>query len=166
MKKFFLLNIFILSFIVASFATDEKIGKISGLPLPRYAVLKAKEVNMRGGPGIDHPIKITYGCIFAPIKILNEVEAWRLVSDVYGNQGWIHEAMLDGKKYVQISGNNNDSNAEFMIFRLPNKDSKPIARVQNGIVMKLVTCNELWCKVKLNQSYSGWVLKNNLWGIS
>ncbi len=142
---------------------------VTGFKIPRFVVLKAREVNMRSGPGINHHNKITYKCMFAPVEITAEFDTWRLVKDVYGNNGWIHEAMLDGKRYVQIFDTSQDTiqneQKEILMFRLPSDRSRPIARLKIGVIGKLIKCNEEWCKIAVGRTHSGWVWKQKLWGV-
>jgi SH3-like domain-containing protein len=142
------------------FAT-EKVGAITGLPLPRFVMLKSKDVNMRSGPGTNYPLKINYKCYHLPVKVLAEIETWRLVKDSNGNEGWIHEAMLDKNKYVELVADN----LKIKVFRLPDTKSKQIVEVERGVVAKLIKCRDDWCNVSIAKSYKGWVHKNNLWGV-
>ena len=142
------------------FAT-EKVSAITGLPLPRFVMLKSKDVNMRSGPGINYPLKINYKCYHLPVKVLSEIETWRLVKDSNGNEGWIHEAMLDKNKYVELVADN----LKIKVFRLPDTKSKQIVEVERGVVAKLIKCRDDWCNISIAKSYKGWVHKNNLWGI-
>jgi SH3-like domain-containing protein len=54
--------------------------------------------------------------------------------------------------------------SELIIFMHPDENSYPMARAQLGSLAKLKKCQKEWCKVKLD-SYSGWALKVNLWGV-
>lgn len=159
-----LIIFFCLFFLQNLVFANEKVGSITGLPLPRFVMLKSKDVNMRSGPGINYPLKINYKCYHLPVKVLAEIETWRLVKDSNGNEGWIHEAMLDKNKYVElISDNQND--LKIKVFRLPDTKSKQIVQVEKGVVVKLIKCRDDWCNVSVAKSYKGWVHKNNLWGI-
>ncbi len=37
-------------------AAQERVGQVTGLPIPRFVSLAAPEVNVRAGPGGDYPI--------------------------------------------------------------------------------------------------------------
>jgi SH3-like domain-containing protein len=153
---FFIVTLFISS---VSSATDQKIGSITGLPLPRFVVIKSRDVNMRSGPGVTYQSKINYKCIFIPVEVKSEFDNWRLVRDSEGNEGWIHEAMLDGRRYVQILKD------ETLIFRLPDPKSQPIARIEKGAIGKLVNCKNNWCEISFGRSHKGWINKEKLWGV-
>ena len=42
----------------------KKIGKVTGLEIPRFVSLKSNDVNIRVGPSINYPIKLKY--VFIP----------------------------------------------------------------------------------------------------
>jgi SH3-like domain-containing protein len=156
-------KIFLL-FLIPFFAEAEeiKLGPVTGLPLPRLVVLKSKKVNMRSGPGIDSPIKITYKCPHLPVEILGEFDNWRLIRDRAGNNGWIHEAMLTKKPYSQIIFQEKEKDY-LLIYRLPNPKSQVIAKIQEGTLIQVLQCDADWCKVSFGKK--GWLLKKNLWGL-
>lgn len=156
MKIILLILISLYSTVFAS----EKLGSATGLSIPRFVTLKSKDVNMRSGPGINYPMKINYKCYHLPVQIISESENWRLVRDSNGNEGWIHEAMLDKKDYVEIV-----SKVKVPMFRLPNEKSKHIAYIEEGVLAKVVKCNENWCNVVLAKTYKGWIHKSHLWGL-
>ncbi len=152
---------------ITSYSDSSKVGNITGLPIPRFVIIKSKDTNMRSGPGVSYPSKINYKCIFMPVEVQDEFENWRLVRDIDDNEGWIHEAMLDGRRYVQIISSKklNQIDKEVLIFRLPELQSKPIARIAVGAIGKLVQCQNQWCQVSFGHSYKGWIPKNKLWGV-
>ncbi len=157
------INLLLLLFLVVFSTNDifasDKVGSVTGMILPRFVTLKSTDVNMRSGPGVNYPIKINYKCYHLPVKILSEFETWRLVKDSRGNEGWIHEAMIDKKNYVEIT---NDSKVP--IFRLPSDRAKQVAYVEKGMVAKLVKCNDEWCKIAIAKTYKGWINKKYIWG--
>lgn len=142
-----------------SASAEQKVGSVTGLQIPRFVVIKSRDVNMRSGPGVTYQSKINYKCIFIPVEVKSEFDNWRLVKDSEGNEGWIHEAMLDGRRYVQILKD------ETLVFRLPDPKSQPIARIEKGAIGKLVNCKNHWCQISFGRSYKGWVNKDNLWGV-
>ncbi len=114
---------------------------------------------MRVGPSITEQLKFNYKCTLNPVQITAEFDNWRQIKDSEGNEGWIHEAMLDGRKYVKII---NDKGTN--IFRLPNNRSKVIAIAEKGFIAKLIECKGDWCKITLSNRHKGWVYKRELWG--
>lgn len=155
--------VILLILVLESFAfSSEKVGTVTGLPIPRFVMLKSRDVNMRTGPGINYQLKINYKCYHLPMKILSEFETWRLVKDSNGNEGWIHEAMLDKNKSVEIVST---KNVKIAILRLPDPKAKAVVLVEQGTIANLIKCQGDWCNVSLAKSYRGWIHKQNLWGV-
>ncbi|MBS1088198.1 SH3 domain-containing protein [Gluconobacter wancherniae] len=79
-------------------------GTNTGLPLPRYAALRADKVYMRRGPGDRYPIDWVYHRRGLPVEIEREFDVWRLVEDSDGQKGWVHQATLYGSRTFVIPG--------------------------------------------------------------
>ncbi|KXV45364.1 SH3 domain-containing protein [Acetobacter tropicalis] len=79
-------------------------GSVTGLPLPRYASLRADEVNMRAGPGRRFPILWVYHRRGMPMRIEREFDVWRLVEDPTGQKGWVQQATISGGRDFLIPG--------------------------------------------------------------
>lgn len=77
---------------------DPTKGSNTGLPLPRFAALRADDVNMRAGPGQRYPIQWVYHRRGLPVQIEREFDVWRLVEDSDGVKGWVHQATLIGSR--------------------------------------------------------------------
>ncbi|RFD20846.1 hypothetical protein DY926_03610, partial [Komagataeibacter melaceti] len=83
---------------------DNSKGSVTGLPLPRFAALRADEVNLRTGPGQRYPIDWVYHRRGLPVKIEREFDVWRLVEDADGQKGWVQQATLVGTRTFVIPG--------------------------------------------------------------
>lgn len=77
---------------------DPNKGSNTGLPLPRFAALRADEVNLRAGPGQRYPIQWVYHRRGLPVMIEREFDVWRLIEDTDGVKGWVHQATLVGSR--------------------------------------------------------------------
>lgn len=84
-------------------------GTNTGLPIPRYAALRADKVYMRRGPGQRYPIDWVYRRRGLPVKIEREFDVWRLVETSDGTKGWVHQATLSGRRSFLIPGEAADS---------------------------------------------------------
>ena len=122
-----------------------------------FLMLKNKKVNVRYGPSFDYPIKYIYRKIELPLKIIDKKENFRRVIDHKKNSGWIHISQLkSSRSLITIS--------EKILFRKPTKYSKPIAKLDQGRLLKVIKCETKWCNVRTND-YSGWIIRDNeLWG--
>ncbi|MBR0559759.1 hypothetical protein KB213_06790 [Neokomagataea sp. TBRC 2177] len=83
--------------------SDDK-GSNTGLPLPRFAALRADKVYLRRGPGDRYPIDWVYHRRGLPVEIEREFDVWRLIEDSDGVKGWVHQATLFGSRTFVIPG--------------------------------------------------------------
>ncbi len=137
------------------------IGTDSGLHLPRFASLKTDEVNMRAGPGPQYPVLWQYQRRDLPIKIEREFEKWRLVEDMDGIKGWMHEATLTGHRDFVITGT-----ADVDLRAQATETADAVAILKPGVIGRLRACDaaSLWCQVQV-QSYQGFVRRSDIWGV-
>jgi SH3-like domain-containing protein len=130
----------------------------TGLPLPRFASLRASEVNLRRGPGERYPIEWVYRRRGLPIEIIDEFESWRRIRDHDGTIGWIHRSMLRGQRTVLVLGN------MMSLRRDPDAQAPAVARLEPGVVARLETCRTIWCRVETG-GYSGWLRRQDVYGL-
>ena len=151
MNRLFLLLILLI-------ASSNIYGK-SGLPIPRFASIKSNKVFARSGPGHDYPIQWIFTKSGEPIEIFAEFEQWRRIRDKYGDEGWVHQNMLSGKRYVVIIG---DLSRE--MHKKNNIKSKVIAKLSVDLRCILKKSEERWCYLDC-KGIKGWVPKEHLWGV-
>ena len=135
-------------------------NRSSGLPLPRFVSLRADEVNMRTGPGVQYPVEWVYKRQGLPAEIIAEYGTWRKVRDWQGTQGWIHQSMLSGKRNFVVIG------SDRTIRKSADSDSKPSAKVEPGVVGQFIECegSSSWCKVEV-RGLGGWLRRVDVWGV-
>ena len=150
-NKYYLIHL-VLFFLILLFPhkslTNENINFLS---------LKNNEVNLRQGPSLKYPIKLTYNKKYLPVIILDKSETWRKIKDFENNSGWIHVSQLS-KKNSAINIKKNS-----ILFKKPTIYSKPIAKLEAGRLVLIKKCKIKWCKIS-SGNYVGWVFKNTLWG--
>jgi SH3-like domain-containing protein len=134
------------------------IGSETGAPLPRFASLKFNKVNLRRGAGEDYPIAWTFQLYGLPVEIFQEFRDWRHVRDHDGTTGWMHKSQLGSARTALIREEIADLRAE------PDGTTKVVARVEPGVVLRLIECQLDWCRAKV-EGYRGWVSKAGLWGV-
>jgi len=139
----------------AAMAATDRDGK--ELPLPRFASLKAAEVNLRTGPGSNYPIDWVLTKPTMPVEILAEFETWRRVRDVQGTEGWVHQMMLSGKRTAIVTGQPRE------IRRKAEPTAPVVAVVEPGVIASLLECDGGWCRVDV-QGKRGWLPRNAFWG--
>ena len=153
------------------------IGSNTGLPLPRFAALRADEVNMRSGPGTRYPILWLYKRRDLPVRIEREFDVWRLVEDFEGVKGWVHQATLVGtRSFVVIASSNTaagsaevgdpDHGAGALLRDDPRDDAGIVAILRPGVIGRLRACpaGSDWCRVSAH-SYSGWLQRSAIFGL-
>ena len=134
--------------------------KGTGLPLPRYVSLRAGEVNLRTGPGVQYPVDWVYLRQNLPMEIIAEYGTWRKVRDWQGTQGWVHQSMVSRLRTLIITGNTRT------VRRKADAQSKPIAILEAGVIGKLLSCPDLngWCRVDV-AGQKGWLRRVDFWGV-
>ena len=138
---------------------DPNKGTVTGLPIPRYASLRADVVNLRAGPGARYPIDWVYRRVGMPVEILREFDVWRLVETPDGEKGWMHEATLTGRRDFYIAGQPATLRAD------PKGDARAVAVLQPGVIGRIRSCEAVavWCRAQVD-GYSGWLLRSAMWG--
>ena len=123
-----------------------------------FVMLKNKKVNVRFGPSLDYPIKYIYKKIELPLKVIDKKENFRRIIDFKKNSGWIHVSQLRPSHALITT-------AVKILFKKPSKYSKPLAKIDQGRLLRVINCQEKWCNVRTGE-YSGWIENNSgLWGI-
>ena len=142
-----------------SLAQAQNLRQGSGLPLPRYVSLRAAEINLRTGPGVQYPIEWVYRRQYLPVEIIAEFRTWRKIRDWQGAQGWVHQGMLAGNRYIILTGALRTLRLEADI------KSKPVAKLEKGVIARLKRCPPVsaWCQVEVGK-YKGWLRKVEFWG--
>lgn len=136
---------------------DALIG-VSGLPVPRFVSLAAGEANMRTGPGDQYPIKWLYQRVGLPVEVVKEFGIWRLVRDPGGELGWMNKGLLSGERTAYVT------RSVRTLYARPDIAAPPVWRAEPGVVAKVVLCERAWCQLRID-GRSGYILRNQLWGV-
>ena len=130
----------------------------TGLPLPRFASLRANKVHLRTGPGVRYPVDWIFVQRNMPIEIVAEFENWRKVRDWQGTEGWVHRSMLSGKRTAVIKGGIQPLRRE------PASSAALTARVMEKVVARILECEGEWCRVEIGKK-RGWMRRTHIWGV-
>jgi SH3-like domain-containing protein len=133
----------------------------SNLPLPRFASLRAGEVNMRTGPGVRYPIDWVFQRRALPVEIVAEFGTWRKIRDEQGAEGWVHRSMLAGKRTALTIGAPNSAQ---ILRRAADGDAAAVARLEPGVQVNILECDGPWCRVEAH-GFRGWLARKSLWGV-
>lgn len=130
----------------------------TGLPLPRFASLRANKVHLRTGPGIRYPVDWIFVQRHMPIEIVAEFENWRKVRDWQGTEGWVHRTMLSGKRTAVVKGGVQP------LRRKPDSNAAMTARVMEKVIARILECEGQWCRVEIDKQ-RGWMRRAHIWGV-
>jgi SH3-like domain-containing protein len=133
-------------------------GGRTSLKLPRFASLRAAEVNMRTGPGTRYPVEWVYVQRSLPVEITAEFDVWRKIRDADGTEGWVHQSMLTGRRTIMVRDGIEP------LRRDPEAGSPAIARVEPKVIGRLLNCKDAWCRVEI-AGLRGWMERKHLFGI-
>ena len=145
LRKFIFFN-FLFFFFLNCFANEQY-----------FLTLRYEKVNLRQGPSSEYPVKIFYKKKLLPVLIIDKSENFRKIRDHENNTGWIHISQLSKKKSAIVIDD------DLIMFKKPTIYSKPIAKLKTGRLVKIIKCNENWCKSK-SEKFKGWLKKESLWG--
>ena len=145
-------HLFFIKILIIFFYFFLSIAKSEGI----YLSLKKNKVNVRYGPSFDAPIKFVYKKINLPIKQIDKKENFRRIIDFKNNSGWIHVSQLKNvNSIIPLT--------DKILFKKPNKFSKPLANIKKGRVLVVLKFDGNWCKVQ-SDKFKGWITSKDLWG--
>ncbi|MBN8827999.1 MAG: SH3 domain-containing protein [Sphingobacteriia bacterium] len=129
------------------------------LPIPRFVTIKSNEANVRTGPNVRYPVKWVFISKNEPVEILAEFEQWRKIRDISGEEGWVHESMLSGKRFVVVKASDNQ-----ILFKNSTNNTYPVVIVEPAVRAKLLECTGESCRIQA-KDYKGWIKKDKIWGV-
>ena len=133
----------------------------SGLPIPRYVSLKSDHVNVRAGPTKDNDVAWTYTRSGLPVEITAEFENWRRIRDSEGEEGWVYQSMLSGKRMALVAPWRKQEAVP--MYQGPDTSAGLVALVKAGVVATLEDCTGDWCRLSA-AGYEGWIAQTMIWG--
>ena len=134
----------------------------TGLPIPRFVSLKAEKVNVRRGPSSDHAVAWVFQRKGMPVEIVAEFENWRRIRDSDGEEGWILQNMLTGKRTAVVAPWRHG--AAMPLYSKASTSSALVAKVSAGVVSDVSSCTGEWCAITAG-GYAGWIEQAMLWGV-
>jgi SH3-like domain-containing protein len=134
----------------------------SGLPVPRFVSLKAEKVNVRRGPSSDHPVAWVFQRKGLPVEIVAEFENWRRIRDSEGEEGWILQSMLAGKRTAVVAPWRGQQMTQ--LHSAANKASSVQAQLASGAMGDVANCDGKWCEISAG-GFDGYVEQEMLWGV-
>jgi SH3-like domain-containing protein len=140
-------------------SAQERKGKVTNLPLPRFVSLKTSEGNVRRGPSLTHRIDWVFKRRSMPLRVTAEHGHWRRVEDRDGLGGWVHYSLLSGARSVIVE-------KDLLILRTrPDVKAPATAALEVGVIARLGKCDLEWCRLN-SSGYKGWAPKARIWGVN
>jgi len=137
---------------------SDKVGRMTGLPLPRFVSLKSSQVNLRAGPGQQYPVDWVFLRKSMPVEVLDEFDVWRKIRDWEGTEGWVHQSFLQPRRAALVTG------ATRPMKRSNREDSETIAMAEPGVIGRLMECREDWWRLEVAGT-RGWLKRSEFWGV-
>lgn len=149
---------FLLLIVIVFLGLHQSVRAADELPVPRFVTIKTDNANIRTGPGKRYPIKWEIIRAGVPVEVVSEFEQWRKIRDFQGEEGWIFYTMLSGMRAVVIQSKPQ------ILRKSDSASSRPIAKLDVGVIASLKSCTTEWCKVE-KDDLDGWVPRSALWGV-
>jgi SH3-like domain-containing protein len=130
--------------------------------VPRFVSLKAEKVKVRRGPSSDHPVAWVFQRKGLPVEIVAEFENWRRIRDSEGDEGWILQSMLAGKRTAVVAPWRGQQMTQ--LHSAADKASSVQAQLAAGAMGDVVNCDGKWCEISVG-GYEGYVQQEMLWGV-
>jgi SH3-like domain-containing protein len=134
-------------------------GPVTGFDMPRYVSLKTDRANVRRGPALEHRVDWEFLRRDMPLRVVAEHGSWRRVQDMDDVSGWVHSALLSGRRTVIVT-----KGPESVLHKDADPTSPPVARIEQGVILTLQACRPTWCLLETD-NHEGWMPKADLWGV-
>lgn len=150
-------HLLVLALLATPIGAHAQVGRATGLPLPRFVSLNADQVNLRVGPGEDHPIAWILAREGLPVEIVEEFDTWRQVRLHDGGLGWIHSSLLSSQRTLLVVG-------EIRTLRqTADPSARAVLRAEPGVIGELLDCDGSWCRAEI-AGRRGWLQRDDFWG--
>jgi SH3-like domain-containing protein len=144
-------------------------GKVTGLPVPRYVSLKTDRVNLREGPSKEHRTAWVFQRAGLPVEIVAEFETWRRIRDAEGTEGWVLHSLLSGRRTALVMPWAKGEVAPIPLQERAGERAEVVARLQPGVIANVKQCSAAWCRVTVPQTdgrdLDGYIRQDRLWGV-
>jgi len=128
----------------------------------RVGVTKYSESNIRNGPGEQYKILWKIIKSGVPVKIIHRLDNWYLIMDNESETGWISVNAISTKKKGGIIVRNNSPVCRVPILDM--RDCQKIAILEQNVIVKILECSDMWCRISINPTLTGWVGIADIWG--
>ncbi len=133
-------------------------GRETGRALPRFVTLKRDRARVRRGPGTEYRVDWVFVRPGMPLEVVAEHGNWRRVRDVEGAGGWVHYALLSGRRTGIVLEDMLPLRAR------PTEAAVETARAEAGAMLRVERCEAGWCRMR-GEGARGWARDTAVWGV-
>ena len=122
-----------------------------------FASIDAAKVNLREGPGTDHPRRWVVSRGY-PLKVLARQNGWAKVTDYEGDVAWVAGRLLSDRRTVMVT-------KERVNVRSGPSSDRPVAfQAEHHVLLQYLGQEGNWVHVRHADGDEGWVYAPLVWG--
>ena len=122
-----------------------------------YLSVTTDNANVRTGPGTNYPVAMELFQGY-PLKVLKQQGEWYKITDYEKDTGWIHDSIVKDKDTVIVN-----AKKSLNMRSGPSKNNPVVADVERGVVLKKISTEGNWTKVRHSSGTIGWIYTPLLW---
>ena len=122
-----------------------------------YLSVTTDNANVRTGPGTKYPVAMELFQGY-PLKVLKQQGEWYKIRDYEKDTGWIHNSIVKQRDTVIV-----DAKKSLNMRSGPSKSNPVVADVERGVVLKKISKEGNWTKVRHSSGTIGWIYTPLLW---
>ena len=129
-------------------------------PMPAMAeerlAVAVSTANVRQGAGTNYDVRWRVEKYY-PVMVIEKDGEWRRFKDFEGDEGWLHESLLQPMNTVVIKKD------ECNVRTGPGTDHDIAFTVYKGVPFKVIGSKDNWLHIRHADGDSGWVYKPLTW---
>jgi SH3-like domain-containing protein len=129
----------------------------SGAFAQQFVEIKAREANMRSGPGERHAVQWSLSRGY-PLQVISRRGEWLQVRDVEKDSGWVHRSLTGKSQHMAVKSRVAN------VRQQPRTNARQVGQLQHGDVVRVLERRGDWVRVRPDAGQAGWVSRNLLWG--
>ncbi len=133
------------------------LGTAISLPARDMVSVAKPEINMRAGPGTNHPTLWTLAHGY-PLEVMQTRGKWFKVRDFEKDVGWVYRPLVSQAPYVIVKSRSAN------VRHAPNLRARIVGKAEYGDVMRQLERRNGWVKVQRQGEPKGWIARHLLWG--
>jgi SH3-like domain-containing protein len=114
------------------------------------------EAQVRAGPGTNTKVLWRVEKYY-PVNVIEHSGKWCRFRDFEGDEGWLHESVLDGSNTVITRGDN------CKVRSGPGENSAAVFTANRGVPLKVLKKSGHWVNVQHMDGTKGWIAESLIW---